>query len=100
MINLEFAGDDYDPQKKITITAPKSRWLGRLESGDYCLATPDNFARKHLMPLPAVRRLMSEGDLPYVQFGRQAYVIEKAENPSLSVDIERHPLETHKINDQ
>lgn len=60
---------------KINIHVGKDRWLGRVSSGSYQLVTPHMHAVDQMMPLPAVRRLMANGELPYIRFGKESYVV-------------------------
>lgn len=87
MIQIGFSGDDYSSPVDIKIRAPRSHWLGKVESGSYALTTPDSHARKNMMPLPAVRALMENGDLPFVRFGKKAYVLEKLTPPTVETGI-------------
>jgi hypothetical protein len=87
VINISFAGDDFSPPVNIKISSPKTTWLGKVGSGNYRLETPDSHARKNMMPLPAVRELMAKGDLPFVQFGKKAYVLERVTQNDAASDI-------------
>lgn len=99
MIEINFAGDEYSSPVSIKIRAPRPHWLGKVESGEYVLNTPDSHARKNMMPLPAVRNLMANGDLPFVQFGKKAYVLEKVGTQNAVTEVQWPPSDNEKAKD-
>lgn len=99
MIEINFTGDEYSNPVTIKISAPKPHWLGKVESGEYELNTPDSHARKNMMPLPAVRNLMANGDLPFVQFGKKAYVLEKVKPQNVVTKVQWPSSDKKKAKD-
>jgi hypothetical protein len=62
---------------EINIDVPKAYWMGKVQPGDYFLDTPDCYASSQMMPLPAVRRLINEGELPHLNFRKETYVLRR-----------------------
>lgn len=100
MIEINFTGDEYSAPVTIKIRAPKQHWLGKVDSGEYELNTPDSHARKNMMPLPAVRTLMANGDLPFVQFGKKAYVLEKVKPEHIVKEVQWPSSDKKKAKDE
>jgi hypothetical protein len=61
------------PEVKICVS--KTHYLGKVAAGEYYLETPYQYASSRMMPLPAVRRLMDEGELPYIRFAKESYLL-------------------------
>lgn len=99
MIEINFTGDEYSKPVDIKISTPKPHWLGKVETGEYVLNTPDSHARKNMMPLPAVRTLMANGDLPFVQFGKKAYVLERAKAQNVVSEVRLPSPDDEKAKD-
>jgi hypothetical protein len=60
---------------EIRIHVSNTYWMGKVQPGDYFLDTPDRYASSQMMPLPAVRRLINQGELPHINFRKETYVL-------------------------
>jgi hypothetical protein len=72
--------------RQVRIDVPKERWFGRVLGGHYALITPHMHSKSQMIPLPAVRRLMANGDLPYIRFGKESYVLVRRGNTRMPWD--------------
>jgi len=72
--------------RKVEIQVPKERWFGRVRGGQYRLITPHMHSLSQMIPLPAVRQLMANGDLPFVRFGKESYVLVRRGNSRMPWD--------------
>ena len=62
---------------EVIIHVPNSYWMGKVQPGEYFLETPYSYACSQMLPLPAVRRLINEGELPHVNFRKETYVLRR-----------------------
>jgi hypothetical protein len=60
---------------EINIRVPKTYWMGKVQPGEYFLDTPYSYACSQMIPLPAVQRMMDNGELPHVVFREERYVL-------------------------
>jgi hypothetical protein len=60
---------------EVIIHVPNRYWMGKVQPGEYFLETPYCYARSQMLPLPAVSRLINEGELPHVNFRKEPYVL-------------------------